>query len=161
MMIIKIYCIAQKKKISTSDYIQELNIFFSNIAYTEITYTSTEIEALLLSEEINTPVNVDLNLPNQKNESENLNTKVTNPITADGKNITEAIAEVVKTKNTDKIKIEITDQIKNTDGTKTKEVVVVTETPNKKEKSNLLDLVKQAVVFTVVAVAINKITKSK
>jgi len=146
----------QKTKVETNAYLQELKSFFENIAYTEINYTPTKTEVLLLPAD--TPVvDVDLNNPRIINETEDLTTKVTNPISADGKNIAEVITDVVKTKNTDKVKVDIIGETK-TDGTK--ETITITDRePTKKDNSNLSNTFKQALIFAGVAYGINKIFK--
>jgi len=150
----------EKTSSKTSGYKQELKHFFNDTNYSELEYIEPTIDVLLLPAEA-PAVDVDLNLPTEKNQTEDLNTKVASPITANGKNIAEAIIEVVKTKNTDNVKVEITDQTKNTDGTTTKEVVTTTEPIKTTNKSGLANTFKQAVVFTVVAVVVNKIFNSK
>jgi len=181
----------QKNTIATSLYLQAFTTIFNSPAYTEIAHIPTEAEVLVLEENISA-VDLDLNLPTEKNETEDLTTKATEPTTADGKDIAEAITEIVKTKDSDTVQVEITDQTKNLangkevvtitavnnqDGTKTKkvvtqeinnagetktkEVVTITEPIKTINKSGLVTTFKQAVVFAVVAVAINKIANNK
>jgi len=180
---------SQKTTIQTSTYSQELINIFNSIAYTEINYIPTKTEVLLFPAD--TPVvDINLNIPTIKNQTEDLTTKATAPITGDGKNLAETLTDIIKINDNDVVKIEITDKTKNlseskevvtiteatnTDGTKTQEVVTEITNPDgtknqettttiiepQKNKSPLFNTFKQAVVFATVAVLINKITKSK
>jgi len=182
---------SQKTTITTNTYLQEFTTIFNNGAYTEIAHVPNQVEVLLLPADAPV-VDIDLNLPPEKDKTEDLTTKATAPTTADGKDIAEAVTEVIKTKATDIVKVEITDvknnnanlkevvtitAVNNADGTKTKavvtqeinnaaetktkEVVTITEPSKTTNKSGLVTTFKQAVVFAVVAVAINKIAKNK
>jgi len=180
---------SQKIKIETSTYLQEFKNIFNSIAFTEINHIPTKTEVLLLPADAPV-VDINLNNPIIKDQTEDLTTKAITPITGDGKNIAETLTDIIKTNDRDVVKIEITDKTKNptepkevvtiteatnTDGTKTQEVATevtnpdgtknqettTTITETQKNKSPLFNTVKQAVVFATVAVLINKITKSK
>jgi|GEM_PF-1455780 len=140
----------QKTIINTNDYKQEFQNIFNNIAYTEIVFFPTEVEVSLIPADAPV-VDLNLNIPHDKAQAQawDLTLTATEPTTADGRDIAEAFTDIIRTNETDIIKVEITESekdkdtvpgrdlkpignikqavtittVNNMDGTKTKEIV--------------------------------------